>query len=278
MLEKRMKFKTVAAILALVLVLATALWAWQRGHHPAAGGSESPPGAPPQWAIPELLRDYEVIRHADPHQVMAQLDVAPGSIVADIGAGLGFYTRRLSLAVGATGKVIATETDPFLLSLLLDRIENSFPAVAALHNVVPRWVNQEGIGLRPNSVDLAFLGHLGCYLSPGPAATEKEFLESLYEVVRPGGRVAVLQWLYYLWGSDDPAVGSSPPEVIRDRIVANYLAVGFELDRIADTGMPENVSGYKKAQYHTMEETFTSTLILLRKPLIIPPPDSPDRD
>jgi SAM-dependent methyltransferase len=261
-----MKFKSVIATIAVALVLATAIWAWQRGRHAADPGSAEPPVTPGQWAIPELLDDYESTRHADPHQVMAQLDVAPGTTVADIGAGLGFYTRRLSLAVGARGKVFATETDPFLLSLMLARNESLYPAVGALHNVVPRWVSTTGIGLEPNSVDLAFLGHLGCYLSPGPAAEEERFLKSLYAVVKPGGRVAVLQWLYYLWGSEDPAVGTTPPEEIRDRIVANYLAAGFELDRIAETGMPIDASAYKKAQYHTMEETFSSALIILRKP------------
>ncbi len=261
-----MHLNRLSPFIALGLVLVAGLWAWQYGKQRDHSKSDDSSVAPGQWAIPDLLLDYEITRHADPEHVMALLEITPGSEVADIGAGLGFYTRRLAQAVGKEGTVTATETDPFLLSLMLARNETLFPEVGALNNIVPRWVSTQDIGLEENSLDLAFLGHLGCYLSPGPATSEKEFLQSLYRVVRPGGRVAVLQWLYYLWGSEDPSVGTSSPEAIRDAIVANYIAAGFELGSVEILPMPAIVAGYKAAQYHTMEETFTSTLILLRKP------------
>ena len=60
-----------------------------------------------------------------PASAIAALDIRPGQVVADVGAGSGYYTVRLAERVGPTGRVFATDIQPEMLSLLRTRIERA---------------------------------------------------------------------------------------------------------------------------------------------------------
>jgi FkbM family methyltransferase len=47
--------------------------------------------------------------------------VAPGMVIADIGANVGFYTLEMASSVGPTGRILAFEPEPFSFSLLQTR-------------------------------------------------------------------------------------------------------------------------------------------------------------
>src|ERR1035441_5081767 len=64
--------------------------------------------------------------------LVEQLKLRPGEIVADIGAGTGYFSRRLARKVGATGKVLAVDIQPEMLILLTNRMVE-----AGITNVVP---------------------------------------------------------------------------------------------------------------------------------------------
>src|SRR5690606_1047026 len=53
-----------------------------------------------------------------PRAVMELLALKPGEVVADIGAGSGYYTRRMAQAVGQTGRVYAVDIQPEMLQIL----------------------------------------------------------------------------------------------------------------------------------------------------------------
>lgn len=55
-------------------------------------------------------------------EIFAAMGVSAGSRVADIGAGSGFFTVRLSRAVGATGRIFAVDISPNVLQDLKARI------------------------------------------------------------------------------------------------------------------------------------------------------------
>ncbi len=58
-----------------------------------------------------------------PADVMDALGIAPGSVVADIGAGRGYFTMRLAERVGSQGRVLAVDIDEGNLARLRDRAE-----------------------------------------------------------------------------------------------------------------------------------------------------------
>src|SRR5690349_1977192 len=50
-------------------------------------------------------------------------DVKPGMVIADIGAGEGYYTVRLSPMVGRTGRVLAEDIVPQTIQALAQRVQ-----------------------------------------------------------------------------------------------------------------------------------------------------------
>jgi len=51
------------------------------------------------------LEDPKRDAYQKPHEVLTALNLKPGEVIADIGAGSGYFTFRLSHFVGDKGKV-----------------------------------------------------------------------------------------------------------------------------------------------------------------------------
>ena len=105
------------------------------------GGEESPHG-PPREAAPvpvagveaplgprvfplaaaPALDDPERDLWQRPEQVIAALAIEPGSRVADVGCGTGYFTLRLLAAAGPDGSVIAVDIQQGMLDILRDRL------------------------------------------------------------------------------------------------------------------------------------------------------------
>jgi predicted methyltransferase len=58
----------------------------------------------------------------EPRQLVRLLGIKSGMIIADIGAGSGYYVVRLSPIVGPTGRVIAEDVVPEYLQTLRNRV------------------------------------------------------------------------------------------------------------------------------------------------------------
>src|SRR5215470_10227189 len=85
-------------------------------------------------------------RYRQPEKLIAALGLARGQRVADVGAGGGYLTVRLAAAVGAEGRVVATDIDDAALKVLRDR-------TAKLPQVVVRKVAADEPGLEPAGFD-----------------------------------------------------------------------------------------------------------------------------
>src|SRR5258707_14236983 len=103
-------------VLALVCLLVAAC----EGRNTQAGG-ETGSGA----VVPDDDRSREQARFDSerrPEKVVEALGIAPGSRVADVGAGTGLLTIHLARAVAPNGRVIATDIDGTVLDLLAQRM------------------------------------------------------------------------------------------------------------------------------------------------------------
>ncbi|WP_240359688.1 class I SAM-dependent methyltransferase [Pyxidicoccus trucidator] len=114
-----------------------------------------------------------------PARFIAALEIAPGQRIADVGAGLGYFTLRLSDAVGPAGQVVATDINDEALARLRARVSER-------KNVVVRKVAPDEPGLEPGAYDLILLSEVDHFL-----ADRKDFLTRLRAALTPNGRVAV---------------------------------------------------------------------------------------
>jgi ubiquinone/menaquinone biosynthesis C-methylase UbiE len=165
----------------LGLVFTCALTAQTTGTHPISGRRFAPvmgyQGAP--W-----LERPERLEEEEPDLAISILKIAKGSTVADIGAGSGYMTVKLSERVGPTGKVYATDVQPQMLQLLANRL-----AEKRITNVtlVPGAVDDPR--LPPSSVDLELMVDVYHELSEPQA-----MLRGLREALKPGGRLVLLEY------------------------------------------------------------------------------------
>lgn len=181
-----------------------------------------PPAAPRHAAGKERYIAYlEAADRAQwqkPDEVVAALSLHAGDRVADVGAGSGYFARRLSAAVGPSGRVDAIDVDEALLGYLRIRLDDE-----KLANVRTRRVEPDDPALAPASEDVVFLCNTYHQLRNRGA-----YLARLAAALRPGGRVVVVDFQ----ARED--VPEGPPlreKLARETVVDEFHRAGFSLDR-----------------------------------------------
>ncbi len=181
-----MRVRLVAAA-ALSLALAQGA-----GVHPISGREYARPmgvgGAP--W-----LERAEREEEEAPSRALAIMNVAPGSVVADIGAGSGYFSARLSRLVGPAGKVYATDIQQGMLDLLEQRI-----ARERLENITLVLGTPTDPKLPPASIDMALM--VDVYHE---ASDPQRLLGSIRKALKPGGRLVLVEYK-----GEDPSVPILP--------------------------------------------------------------------
>jgi ubiquinone/menaquinone biosynthesis C-methylase UbiE len=66
----------------------------------------------------EWLERKERVKEEEPAKLIKALDVKPGQVIADVGAGSGYHTFLLSPLVGDKGKIIACDIQQEMLDLI----------------------------------------------------------------------------------------------------------------------------------------------------------------
>jgi arsenite methyltransferase len=71
-----------------------------------------------------MLEDPKRDAYQKPHEVLTALAIKPGEVIADIGAGSGYFSFRLAHRVGDKGKVYAVDVSPEMILHLNRRIRD----------------------------------------------------------------------------------------------------------------------------------------------------------
>jgi len=134
-------------------------------------------------------RDREEEEH--PTQVLKALGLHPGEVVADIGAGSGYFTFRMAPKVGPAGKVLAVDVQEAMLQTLRTRA-----AEKEITNVEVIQGTETDPQLPAGSVDLVLFVDVYHEL-----AYPFEVMTRVRESLKPQGRVAFVEYR-----KEDPSV------------------------------------------------------------------------
>lgn len=132
----------------------------------------------------DWLERPEREREEAPAKAIAALDIKPGQVVADVGAGSGYYTARLAERVGATGKVYASDLQPQMVALLEQRVARD-----RLTQVEVLQATETDPRLPPAAIDLILMVDVYHEL-----ARPQEVLRRLRTALKPGGRLVLIEF------------------------------------------------------------------------------------
>ena len=156
-----------------------------------------------------------------PAEVLAALDLHPGEVVADVGAGSGYFTFRMAPKVGSTGKVLAVEIQQAMLDTLRARA-----AALKSTNVEVVQGTETDPHLPARSVDLVLFVDVYHEL-----AYPFEVMTRIREALKPAGRVVFVEYR-----KEDPAVQIKEVHKMSVKQLEKEMnAVGLVRVRIVET-------------------------------------------
>ncbi len=148
--------------------------------HHSIGDAGHSFGNAEKWA--SVLDNPERDTWQKPHEVIQALALKPDAIVADIGAGTGYFTVRLA-HMTPKGRVYGVDTEPDMVKHLAERAKK-----AGLKNVTAVQA-KPGDPALPGKADLVLFVDVYHHVED-----RERYFRRLQESLRPGGRVAVIDF------------------------------------------------------------------------------------
>lgn len=158
-----------------------------------------------------------------PERIMDALSIGDNAVVADVGAGAGWFTVRLSARVGPGGRVYAQDVQPEMLAAIERRVQGQ--GRRNVRTVLGTPIDPK---LPSGAMDAILLVDAYHELADAPA-----LLRRLAAALKPNGRLAIIDFL--------PGEGGPGPDaaerVAPARIETDAARAGLTLDR-AETFLP----------------------------------------
>lgn len=148
-------------------------------------------------------------KEEEPAKLLAALDLKPGMVVADVGAGSGFHTFRMARQLGDAGKVLAVDVQPEMLKLIEVRAKRE-----KVTTVVAVRGTEKDPNLPAGGVDLVLM--VDVYHE---FRWPYEMTEKLVAALKPGGRLVFVEFR-----AEDPAVPIKAVHKMSERQVIKELA------------------------------------------------------
>ncbi len=157
------------------------------------------------------LLSTERYAYWNPPQFLTRFDLKPGQIVLDLGAGPGFWTLPLAEIVGTSGEIWAVDVSQELLDTLASR--NPPSQIKFKRSELPT------IDLADALADFAWLAFVFHEVEP-----PEKLARELRRVLRPGSRIAVLDWRPDAQGTQGPP---RTDRVTPEQVINWLSAAGF---------------------------------------------------
>jgi arsenite methyltransferase len=180
------------------LLLLALLLQVEHQHHPARSADE----------YARILEDPKRDSWQKPHEVLTALKLRSGEVVADIGAGSGYFTRRFARHAA---KVYAVDIDP----KLLERV-----AKDELKNLQTVLATTDDPKLPAAGIDTIFICDVLHHIENRPA-----YYQKLLRALKPGGRVVIVDFY-----KKELPVGPPVSMKLSDKeVIAELGAAGLKL-------------------------------------------------
>ena len=152
-------------------------------------------------------------------QLLKNLGIKSGMLIADIGAGSGYHSALLSKMVG-TGKVFAVDVEPEMIGYLNERIKQE-----KLSRIVPVLSTEQKVSLPENTVDIMLLVDVYHEFS-----YPYEMALSMRSALKPGGKLVLVEFR-----SEDQTVPIKTIHKMSEaQAIKELRAAGFTFDKNID--------------------------------------------
>lgn len=155
-----------------------------------------------------------------PEKVLDALRIAPGSTVADIGAGTGYFSLRLARRVGPQGRVLATDIQPQMLAFLKDNMRAN-----GIQNIEPILCTPTDAKLPAGQLDLALMVDVYHELE-----YPEETMAQVRRALKPDGRLVLIEYR-----GEDPNVPIKPEhKTTLAQVRTEVEPMGFRLQEVLE--------------------------------------------
>jgi len=169
----------------------------------------------------EWLDRSERESEENPEGALDAIGIKPGMIVADIGAGTGYFSMRMARRVGAKGEVYAEDIQPEMLHMLRQNASSE-----KLTNIQTVLGTDTDPKLPTNALDLVLLVDVYHEFSQ-----PQKMLRKIRESLKPDGRLVLLEYR-----KEDPSIPIRPEHKMSvQEVKLEVEAEGFHLDQVLET-------------------------------------------
>src|SRR4030095_15634269 len=161
------------------------------------------------------LEDPKRDAYQKPQEVLTALDIKPGEIIADIGAGSGYFTFRLARHVSERGTVYAVDVNP---DMMLD-INRAIRDIKVT-NVFSILAGPDDPLLPVTSVDRFFFSDSWHHIE-----NQTKYLSLMKKMLKPNGEVVMIDF-------DKKETPVGPPlemRIAREDLIKQMTSNGFRL-------------------------------------------------
>ena len=151
-----------------------------------------------------------------PDEVVKSLHLKPGDVIADIGAGDGYFTKRFAKAVSPGGQALGLEISSTKVERMRRDAERS-----GLNSYKATLIEHDDAGLEPGSVDIVFLCNTYHHLS-----NRVEYFKKLSPSLKKNGRVVIVDF-YKKKMPVGPS--SSDHKLAKEVVLEEFQEAGYKL-------------------------------------------------
>jgi ubiquinone/menaquinone biosynthesis C-methylase UbiE len=119
-----------------------------------------------------------------PDDILKALELQPGQMVADIGAGGGYFSLRFAEVVGKNGQVFAVDTDPKFLEYIRHCAKRK-----GFENIETLLAAEDAPNLPDKGIDLIFMRNVCHHLT-----NRVEYFKKLKNALKSNGRIAIIEY------------------------------------------------------------------------------------